>query len=76
MSSLFAWKLADFIYFAINRPCAGASKAKKRSSSSSSPDSILTHFGRYEAIEPYMDGTDRTYSAASEMRADGCALAY
>ncbi len=23
-----------------------------------------------------MDGTDRTYSAASEMRADGCALAY
>jgi hypothetical protein len=32
--------------------------------------------GRYEAIEPHMDGTDRTYSAASEMRADGCALAY
>jgi hypothetical protein len=35
-----------------------------------------TQFGRYEAIEPYMDATDRTYSAASEMRADGCALAY
>jgi gamma-glutamyltranspeptidase/glutathione hydrolase len=33
-------------------------------------------FGRYEAIEPTMDGTDRVYSAASEMRADGCALAY
>jgi hypothetical protein len=35
-----------------------------------------TPFGRYEAIESDMDGTDRTYSAASEMRADGCALAY
>jgi hypothetical protein len=35
-----------------------------------------TPFGRYEAIEPHMDGTDRTYSAASEMQADGCALAY
>jgi hypothetical protein len=23
-----------------------------------------------------MDGNDRVYSAASEMRADGCALAY
>jgi gamma-glutamyltranspeptidase / glutathione hydrolase len=33
-------------------------------------------FGRYEAIEPHMDGNDRAYSAASEMRADGCALAY
>ena len=33
-------------------------------------------FGRYEAIEPHMDGADRVYSAASEMRADGCALAY
>ena len=33
-------------------------------------------FGRYEAIEPHMDGPDRVYSAASEMRADGCALAY
>jgi len=33
-------------------------------------------FGRYECIEPHMDGTDRVYSAASEMRADGCALAY
>jgi hypothetical protein len=29
-----------------------------------------------EAIEPHMDGADRVYSAASEMRADGCALAY
>jgi hypothetical protein len=35
-----------------------------------------TPFGRYEAIEPHMDGTDRTYSATSEMRADGSALAY
>jgi gamma-glutamyltranspeptidase/glutathione hydrolase len=33
-------------------------------------------FGRYEAIEPHIDGNDRVYSAASEMRADGCALAY
>jgi gamma-glutamyltranspeptidase / glutathione hydrolase len=33
-------------------------------------------FGRYECIEPHMDGNDRVYSAASEMRADGCALAY
>ena len=33
-------------------------------------------FGRYEAIEPHTDGPDRFYSAASEMRADGCALAY
>jgi gamma-glutamyltranspeptidase/glutathione hydrolase len=33
-------------------------------------------FGRYEAIEPHTDGNDRVYSAASEMRADGCALAY
>ena len=31
---------------------------------------------RNEAIEPHMDGTDRVYSAASEMRADGCALVY
>ena len=35
-----------------------------------------TPFGRDEAIEPHMDGTNRTYSAVSEMRADGCALAY
>jgi gamma-glutamyltranspeptidase/glutathione hydrolase len=33
-------------------------------------------FGRYECIEHRMDGADRVYSAASEMRADGCALAY
>jgi len=33
-------------------------------------------YGRYECIEPHMDGPDRVYSAASEMRADGCALAY
>jgi gamma-glutamyltranspeptidase/glutathione hydrolase len=33
-------------------------------------------YGRYEAIEPHMSGSDRVYSAASEMRADGCALAY
>ena len=33
-------------------------------------------FGRYEAIERRVDGADRVYAAASEMRADGCALAY
>jgi gamma-glutamyltranspeptidase/glutathione hydrolase len=33
-------------------------------------------FGRYECIEHRTDGADRVYSAASEMRADGCALAY
>lgn len=33
-------------------------------------------FGRYEAIETRSDGKDRVYAAASEMRADGCALAY
>jgi gamma-glutamyltranspeptidase/glutathione hydrolase len=33
-------------------------------------------FGRYECIEHRMDGADRVYAAASEMRADGCALAY
>ena len=33
-------------------------------------------FGRYECIAPHMDGADRVYAAASEMRADGCALAY
>jgi gamma-glutamyltranspeptidase/glutathione hydrolase len=33
-------------------------------------------FGRYECIEHRMSGVDRFYSAASEMRADGCALAY
>jgi gamma-glutamyltranspeptidase/glutathione hydrolase len=33
-------------------------------------------FGRYECIEPRMDGGHRIYAAASEMRADGCALAY
>ena len=33
-------------------------------------------FGRYECIEHRTDGTTRVYSAASEMRADGCALAY
>uniref|UniRef100_UPI0015758D9E gamma-glutamyltransferase family protein n=1 Tax=Sphingomonas bacterium TaxID=1895847 RepID=UPI0015758D9E len=33
-------------------------------------------FGRYEAIERRMDGGDRVWAAASEMRADGCALAY
>jgi hypothetical protein len=31
-------------------------------------------FGRYEAIEPHMDGADRIYSAAGEMPGDGCAL--
>jgi gamma-glutamyltranspeptidase/glutathione hydrolase len=33
-------------------------------------------YGRYECIEHRIDGTDRFYFAASEMRADGCALAY
>jgi gamma-glutamyltranspeptidase / glutathione hydrolase len=33
-------------------------------------------FGRYECIENRHDGKDRVYAAASEMRADGCALAY
>jgi len=33
-------------------------------------------FGRYECIEHRISGQDRFYSAASEMRADGCALAY
>ena len=33
-------------------------------------------FGRYECIEHRMDGRDRVWSAASEMRADGMALAY
>ncbi|HEY1987740.1 MAG TPA: gamma-glutamyltransferase family protein [Terracidiphilus sp.] len=33
-------------------------------------------FGRYECIEPRQNGTDRVYAAASEMRADGAALAY
>jgi gamma-glutamyltranspeptidase/glutathione hydrolase len=33
-------------------------------------------FGRYECIEHRISGQDRLYSAASEMRADGCALAY
>ena len=33
-------------------------------------------FGRYECIEHRMSGADRVWSAASEMRADGMALAY
>jgi gamma-glutamyltranspeptidase/glutathione hydrolase len=33
-------------------------------------------FGRYECIENRHSGPDRVYAAASEMRADGCALAY
>jgi gamma-glutamyltranspeptidase/glutathione hydrolase len=33
-------------------------------------------FGRYECIEHRMSGEDRFFSAASEMRADGVALAY
>ena len=33
-------------------------------------------FGRYECIENRRDGETRVYAAASEMRADGCALAY
>jgi len=33
-------------------------------------------FGRYECIEARVSGTMRVYAAASEMRADGMALAY
>jgi gamma-glutamyltranspeptidase / glutathione hydrolase len=33
-------------------------------------------FGRYECIEHRMNGATRVYAAASEMRADGMALAY
>jgi gamma-glutamyltranspeptidase/glutathione hydrolase len=33
-------------------------------------------FGRYHCIERRMDGPNRVYAAASEMRADGIALAY
>jgi gamma-glutamyltranspeptidase/glutathione hydrolase len=33
-------------------------------------------FGRYECIENRKQGSDRIYAAASEMRADGVALAY
>jgi gamma-glutamyltranspeptidase/glutathione hydrolase len=33
-------------------------------------------FGRYHCIEHRMSGPDRVYAAASEMRADGLALAY
>ncbi|WP_334655886.1 gamma-glutamyltransferase family protein [Sphingomonas panaciterrae] len=33
-------------------------------------------FGRYQCVEHRMDGATRVYGAASEMRADGCALAY
>ncbi|KQT32752.1 gamma-glutamyltransferase [Sphingomonas sp. Leaf412] len=33
-------------------------------------------FGRYQCVERRMDGATRVYAAASEMRADGVALAY
>ncbi|MDB5669636.1 MAG: ggt4, partial [Alphaproteobacteria bacterium] len=33
-------------------------------------------FGRYECVEYRPDGDRLVYAAASEMRADGCALAY
>lgn len=33
-------------------------------------------FGRYQAVECRTDGRTRVFAAASEMRADGCALAY
>jgi gamma-glutamyltranspeptidase/glutathione hydrolase len=33
-------------------------------------------YGRYECIEHRMNGNDRVYAAATEMRADGVALAY
>ena len=33
-------------------------------------------FGRYQAVERRLDAGTRVWAAASEMRADGCALAY
>jgi gamma-glutamyltranspeptidase/glutathione hydrolase len=33
-------------------------------------------FGRYECVENRSQGGERVYAAASEMRADGVALAY
>lgn len=33
-------------------------------------------FGRYHCVENRLDGDVRVYAAASEVRADGCALAY
>ncbi len=33
-------------------------------------------FGRYQCIEQRLAGGERVYAAASEMRADGIALAY
>ena len=33
-------------------------------------------FGRYHCVEHRMDGQDRVYAAASDMRTDGAALAY
>jgi gamma-glutamyltranspeptidase/glutathione hydrolase len=33
-------------------------------------------FGRYQCIELGSSGAERVYAAASEMRADGVALAY
>ncbi|MGY6551690.1 MAG: gamma-glutamyltransferase family protein [Erythrobacter sp.] len=33
-------------------------------------------FGRYQCVEHRRDGAQRVYAAASDMRADGCALAY
>jgi gamma-glutamyltranspeptidase/glutathione hydrolase len=33
-------------------------------------------FGRYECVENRKQGRDHVYAAASEMRADGVALAY
>ena len=33
-------------------------------------------FGRYQCIEPRISNGQRVYAAASEMRCDGCALAY
>jgi gamma-glutamyltranspeptidase / glutathione hydrolase len=38
--------------------------------------SAINFYGRYHCVEHRMDGSDRVYAAASEMRADGCALAY
>jgi gamma-glutamyltranspeptidase/glutathione hydrolase len=33
-------------------------------------------FGRYQCVERRMSGDERVYAAGSEVRADGCALAY
>jgi gamma-glutamyltranspeptidase/glutathione hydrolase len=36
----------------------------------------VNFYGRYHCVEHRMDGANRVYAAATDMRADGCALAY